>query len=150
MQQSHPILTFKPPLLFLPTLYPLPLHPHHRLMLLAVSLHLLLPLSSLNPSGFFNGMLRVSVSVPLNCYTSFHLIPLTSFVSRNLTLIYLPLSRSLGSLLCNSMAPTSNLVFFLLMSQMLAAVSSFLSGRAYPPLSFLPSLFLRLILTLIM
>ena len=45
MQHSHPTLTFKPLILFPPTLYLLPLHPHHRLMLLAVSLYLLLSLS---------------------------------------------------------------------------------------------------------
>ena len=39
MQHFHPTLTFKPLILFLPTLYLLPLHPHHRLMLLAVSLY---------------------------------------------------------------------------------------------------------------
>ena len=44
-QHSHPTLAFKPLILFPPTLYLLPLHPHHRLMLLAVSLYLLLPLS---------------------------------------------------------------------------------------------------------
>ena len=44
MQHSHPTLAFKPLILFPPTLYLLPLHPHHRLMLLAVSLNLLLPL----------------------------------------------------------------------------------------------------------
>ena len=42
MQHSHPTLTFKLLILFPPTLYLLPLHPHHRLMLLAVSLYLLL------------------------------------------------------------------------------------------------------------
>ena len=45
MQHSHPTLTFKVLILFLPTLYLLPLHPHHRLTLLAVSLCLLLSLS---------------------------------------------------------------------------------------------------------
>ena len=45
MQHSHPTLTFKPPILIPLTLYLLPLHPHHRLMVLAVSLYLLLPLS---------------------------------------------------------------------------------------------------------
>ena len=44
MQHSHPILAFKLLILFPPTLYLLPLHPHDRLMLLAVSLYLLLPL----------------------------------------------------------------------------------------------------------
>ena len=45
MEHSHPTLTFKLLILFSPTLYRLPLHPHHRLMLLAVSLYLLLSLS---------------------------------------------------------------------------------------------------------
>ena len=44
MQHSHSTLTFKPFILFPPTLYLLLLHPHHRLMLLAVSLYLLLSL----------------------------------------------------------------------------------------------------------
>ena len=39
MQHSHHTLTFKLLILFPPTLYLLPLHPHHRLMLLAVSLY---------------------------------------------------------------------------------------------------------------
>ena len=105
---------------------------------------------SLNPSGFFNGIMRVSEPGALNCYTLFHLIPLTSFVSRNLTLYYLPLSGSQDSMLCDPIAPTSDLVFFLLMLQTLAAASSFWSGRAYPSLSFPPPLFLRLTPTLIM
>ena len=44
MQHSHPTLAFKPLVLFLLTLYLLPMHPYHRLMLLAVSLFLLLRL----------------------------------------------------------------------------------------------------------
>ena len=104
---------------------------------------------SLTPSEFFNEMLGVSEPGTLNCYTLFRLIPLTLFVSRNLTLIHLPLSGSLDSVLCDLIALTSDLVFFLLMSQMLAAVSSFLSGRAYPSLSFLSRLFLHLTPTLI-
>ena len=44
MQHSHPTLAFKLLILFPPTLYLLPLHPHHCLMLLAVSLYLLLSL----------------------------------------------------------------------------------------------------------
>ena len=44
MHHSHPTLVFKPLILFPPTLYLLPLHPHHRLILLAVSLYLLLSL----------------------------------------------------------------------------------------------------------
>ena len=83
MHHSHPILAFKPLIPFPPTLYLLPLHAHHRLMLLAVSLYLLLLLRLSIPSGLFNGMLRVSEPGALNCYTFFCLIPLTLFVSRN-------------------------------------------------------------------
>ena len=150
MLHSHPTLAFKPLILFPSTLYLFPLHPHHCLMFLAVSLYFLLPLPSLTPSRFFNGMLGVSEPGALDCYTLFHLIPLTVFVFRNLTLLYLPFSGSLDSLLCDPMAPTPDPVFFLLMSQTLAAASSFLSGRAYSSLSFLPPLFLRLTHTLFM
>ena len=83
MHHPHPILAFKPLILFPPTLYLLPLHPHHRLMILAVSLYLLLPLSLSIPSGLFNGMMGVSEPGALNSYTFFRLIPLTLFVSRN-------------------------------------------------------------------
>ena len=99
---------------------------------------------SLISSGCFNGMLGISKPGELNCYTLFCLIPLTSFAFRNPILIYLPLSGSLDSLLCDPVAPNPGLVFFLLISQTLAAASSFSSGRAYSFLSFLPPLFLRL------
>ena len=128
----------------------LPLHSHHRLMLLVVPLHFLLPLSPLTPSGFFNVMLGVSEPGALNFYTLFCLIPLTLSVSRNLTLTHLSFSGSLDSLLCNLIPPTPGLVFFLQMRHTLAAASSFSSGRAYSSLSFLPPLFLHLTPTLIM
>ena len=83
MHHPHPILAFKPLIPFPPTLYLLPLHPHHRLMILAVSLYLLLLLPLSTPSGLFNGMLGVSEPEVLNCYTLFRLIPLTLLVSRN-------------------------------------------------------------------
>ena len=150
MQHFHPTLTFKLFILFLPTSYLLPLHPHHRLMLLVVSLYFLFLFPSLTLSGFFNGMLGVFKPGALNYYTLFRLIPLTLYISRNLTLIYLPLFRSLDSLLCDLMAPTPDLAFFLLMSQTLAVASSFSSSRAYSSLSFLPPLFLCLAPTLIM
>ena len=44
MQDLLPTLIFKPLILFPPTLYLLPLHPHHRLILLVVFLYLLLSL----------------------------------------------------------------------------------------------------------
>ena len=81
MHHPHPTLSFKPLIPFLPTLFLRPLHPHHRLMILAVSLYLLALLST--PSGLFNGMLGVSEPGALNCYTFFRLIPMTLFVSRN-------------------------------------------------------------------
>ena len=62
-------------------------------MLLAVSLYLLLLLPLPDSLRVFNGMLGVSESRVLNCYTLFRLISLTLFVSRNLTLISLSLSR---------------------------------------------------------
>ena len=106
--------------------------------------------STLTLSGFFNGMLGVSEPGALNCYTLFRLIPLTLFVFRNLTLTHFPLFGFLDSLLCDPMSPTPDLVFFLLMSQTLAAASSLSLGRAYPSLSFLPPLFLCLAPILIM
>ena len=57
-------------------------------------------------------MLGVFKPGALNYYTLLRLIPLTLYISRNLTLIYLPLFRSLDSLLCDPMAPTPDLVFF--------------------------------------
>ena len=76
-------------------------------------------------------MLGVSKPGALSCNTLFRLIPFPLFVFRNPTLIYLPLSGSLDSLLCDPMALTPDPVFFLLMSQTLAAASSFSSSRAY-------------------
>ena len=150
MQHLHPTLAFKPLILFRPLcifcLCTLTTASCSWLFLFT-SCFLFL---SLSPSGFFNGMLGVSKPGALNCYTLFRLIPLTLFISRNPISIYLPLFRSLNSLLCDPMAPTPDLVFFLLMSQTLAAASSFSSDRAYPFLSFLPRLFLRLTPTVIM
>ena len=149
-QNSHPNLTFKPLILISPTLYLLPLHPHHRLMLLVVFLYLLRTLPLYNSLRVLQWIAGVSEPEALNYYTLFCLIPLTLFISRNLTLIHFPLSRSLDSLLCSPMAPTPDLIIFLLMSQTLVAASSFLSSRAYSSLSFLPPLFLCLAPTLIM
>ena len=89
-------------------------------------------LFSLTPSRFFNGMLGVSNPRALNYYTLSRFILLTLFVSRNLTLTHLPLSGSLDSLLCDLIALTPGLAFFLLIPRTLAAASSF---------SFRPDLF---------
>ena len=143
-------LIFKPLILFLPTLYVLPLHPHHRLMLLAVSYYLLLSLPIPNSLRVFQwnaGGLQAR-STKLLHFISSHPVDLV-YIQESIS-INLPLFKSLDSLLCDSMAPTPDLVFFLLMSQTLAAASSFSSSRAYSSLSFLLPLFLRLTPTLIM
>ena len=140
MQHSHHTLAFKPP-------YPFSAHVVSSPFALYTSCFLF---HSITLLGFFNGMLGVSELGALNYYTSFRLIPLTLFISKNLTLIYLPLSGSLDSLLCDLIAATPGVVFFVLMSQTLVAASSFSSSRAYSSLSFLPPLFLRLAPTLIM
>ena len=57
--------------------------------------------------------------------------------------------RILDSRLYNLIAPTLGPAFFLLMACTLAVASSLSSGRAYPSLNFLPSLFFRLTPTLI-
>ena len=104
----------------------------------------------LTPSGFFNGTMEVLEPGALNFYTFFRFIPLTLFISKNLILIHLPLARSLDSLLCDLIAPTPSLAFFLLMPRTIAAATSFLSGKAYPSRNFLPPLFFCLTPTLIM
>ena len=150
MQHLHPTLIFKTLILF----RPLRIFSLCTLTTASCSWLFLCTSCFLFPSltllGFFNGMLGVFKPGALNCYTLFRLIPLTLFISRNLTLIYRPLFRSLDSLLSDLMAPTPDLVFFLLMSQTLAAASSFSSSRAYPSLSVLSLLFLCLTPTLIM
>ena len=84
MQHSHPILAFIPLIHFLLTLYLLSLctltTASYSWLFLFTSCFLF---PSLTPSGFVNGMLRVSEPGALNCYTFFRFIPLTLFVSRN-------------------------------------------------------------------
>ena len=144
MLHSCPILVFKPLIPRRPILYLFPLPPHHRPLLLAVLLRLL-PLS-----GFFNGMQEVFEPKALNYFTFFRPILSTLSASRNPILTHLPLSGFLDYLLCVLVAPTPGLAFSLVLPHTLAAASSFLSGRAYLSLNFLPPLFLRLIPTLIM
>ena len=111
MQHLHPTLIFKPPILFPPTLYfsLCTLTTASCSWLFLFTSCFLFP--SLTLSGFFNGMLGVFKPGALNYYTLFRLIPLTLYISRNLTLIHLPLFRSLDSLLCDPMAPTPDLVW---------------------------------------
>ena len=88
MQHLHPTLTFKLLILFSPTFYLLPLHPHHRLMLLAVSLYLLLslPLSnSLRVLQWNAGGLRAG-STKLLHFISSHPVDLICIQESNLNL----------------------------------------------------------------
>ena len=100
-------------------------------------------------SGFSNGMLEFFEPGAPNYFTLFCPILLTLSLSRNPILTHLPLSAFLDSLLCILITPTPGLAFSLVMPHTLVAASSFLSGRAYLSLNFLP-LFLHLIPTLIM
>ena len=143
-------LVSKSPIPHLPTLLLLFLPPHHGPLFRAVLLCLLTPFPPLTLSGFFNGMLVVSVPGALNYFTFFRPILSTLSASRNPILTHLPLCGFLDSLLCVLIALTPSLAFSLLMPRTLAAALSFLSGRAYPFLNFLPPLFLRSIPTLIM
>ena len=147
MQHSRPTLDSKPLIPHLPILY---LLPRHRPLLLAVLLRLLPPLPSLTLSGFSNKMLEVFDPEALNYFIFSQPTLSTLSVSRNLISTPLPLSGFLDSLLCALIVPTPGLAFPLLMPGMLAAVSSFPSGRVYGSLNFLPSLFLCSIPTLIM
>ena len=92
MLHSCITLVSKPPILHLPILYSLPLPLHHRPLLLAVLLCLLPPLLPLTLSGFFNGMLEVSVPEALNYFTFSRPIQSTLSASRNPILTLLPLS----------------------------------------------------------
>ena len=146
MQHLHPTLIFKPLILFPPTLY---LLPHYRLMLLVVSLYLRLPIplpNSLRAFQWNAGGLQAR-STKLLHFISSHPVGLIYIQESNLNL-----SSSFPDpwILCNPMAPTPDLVLFLLMSQTLVVASLFSSSRTYPSLSFLPPLFLRWTPTLIM
>ena len=88
MQHSHPTLIFKPLILFPPTLYLLALHPHHRLMLLAVSLYLLLSLPLPNSLRVFQwnaGGLQAR-STKLLHFISLHPVDLIYIQESNLNL----------------------------------------------------------------
>ena len=90
MQHSHPTLAFKLLILFLPTLYLFPLHPHHRLMLLAVSLYLRLPLplpNSLRVLQWNAGGLRVRKTELLD-FVSSHPVDLICIQESNLNLSF--------------------------------------------------------------
>ena len=90
MQHSHPTLAFKLPILYPPTSYLLPLHLHHRLMLLAVSLYLLLPLplhNFLSVLQCIAGDLRARSTELLN-FISSHPIDLICIQESNFNLFF--------------------------------------------------------------
>ena len=150
MQHSHPTLTFKFLILFRPTLYLLPLHPHHHLMLLAISLYLLLSLplpNSLRVLQWNAGglparstkLLHFISSHPvdhiyiqeskLNLSSSFRIPGFSALQSHG--------THSRSGIFSTDVADASDGVIIL-------------SSIAYSSLSFLPPLFLRLAPTLIM
>ena len=88
MLHSHPTLAFKPLILFPPTLYLLALRPHHRLMLLTVSLYLLLPLPFLNFLRVlqWNAGDFLARSTKLQHFISSHLIDFICIQESNLNL----------------------------------------------------------------
>ena len=88
MQHSHPTLASKLLILFPPTLFLLPLHPHHRLTVLAVSLYLLLSLplhNSLRVLQWNAGGLRAR-STKLLHFISSHPVNLIYIQESNLNL----------------------------------------------------------------
>ena len=150
MQHSHPTLAFKPLILFQSTSYVLPMHSHHHLMLLAVSLHLLLPLPFLNFLRVLQwnaGGLQARSTELLHFILS-HPVDLICIQESNLnssSSFWIP-----GFSALRSNGTHSRSVIFPTDVTELAAPLSFSSSRVYPSLNFLPPLFLRLTPTLIM
>ena len=147
MQHFRPTLAFKLPIPLAPTLYLLSLLSHHRFLVLAVSLHLLLL-----PPGFFRvvqwnagGLPARSTKLPH--FILSHPIDLICIQKSNLNLSFsfrIPRFSALRSHRTHSQSG------ILLITRMLSAASSFSSGKAYPSVNFLPPLFLHLTPTVIM
>ena len=81
-------------------------------MFLAIFLLRLLPLPPLTGSGFFNRMPKVFKPEVLNYFTLPHFILRILSLSRNPILTHLPFSRSIDSLFCNLITPTTILSNF--------------------------------------
>ena len=137
MQRFYPTLTFKSLTLLPLNLYLLPLHSTHPLMFQDAFPYLLLsfPPDSLSAVQSNAGGLQARSTKQLPCP-----ILLTSSVSRNSKLTHLSLFRCLDSLLCDLIALTPDLAFFLPMTCTIAAASSFSSGTVYSSLKFLSPL----------
>ena len=149
MQHFRPTLAFKRLIPLPPILYILPLLPHHRLLLLAALLHLLLPLPSLTPSRVlqWNAVGLRAKSTELLNFLSSHLVDIICIQPSNhnsSSSFWIP-----GFSALRSDRTHSQLVFSLLMPRTLAAALLFLSGRAYSLLNFLPLLSRCLIPTLL-
>ena len=152
MQHLHPTLIFKPLILFPPTLYLLPLHPHHRLMLLAVSLYLLLSLPLLKSLRVFQwnaGGLQAR-STKLVHFISSHPVDLIYIYIQEANLNLSSSFQIPGFSALRSHGTHSRSGIFSTDVADASPASSFSSSRAYPSLSFLPPLFLGLTPTLIM
>ena len=150
MQHSHPTLTFKFLILLPPTLYLLPLHPHDRLMLLAVSLYLVLsfPLhNSLRALQWNAGGLRAR-STKLLHFISSHPVDLICIQESNLALSSSLRIPGFSALQSHGTHSRSG-IFSTDVADASGGVIIFVN-RAYPSLSFLPPLFLCLAPTLIM
>ena len=149
MHHFRPILAFKPLIPLPPTLYFLLLHSHFRLMLLAVLLHLLLPLPpdplrvlQWNACGFR------ARSTELLHFLSSHLVDLICIQESNLNSSSYFRISGFSALRSNRTHSRSG-ILSLLMPRTLAAASTFSSNKAYPSRNFLTP-FLRLTTTLIM
>ena len=138
--QRSPILAHKHPTLLPPIFYLLSPHPYHSFMFLAVLLYLLFSLAPLTRFRFFNGMPEVFEPGALNYNTLSRFILWILSVFRNPILTRPSLSKSLDTLLCNLIALTTCLAFFLPMTRTLVVAISFLSSRANPSQNFLPPL----------
>ena len=150
MQHSHPTLTFKLLILFPPILYLLPLHPHHRLMLLAVSLYLLLSLplpNSLRVLQWNAGGLRARIIKLIHSISS-HPVDLIYIQESNLNLSSSFRIPGFSALQSHGTHFRSG-IFSTDITDASGGVI-ILSSRSHSSLSFLPPLFLRLALTLIM
>ena len=109
-------------------------------MCLAVFLYLLLHLPSLIRSGSFSRMPEVFEPEPMNYYTLSRFMLWILSVFRNPTLNHLPLSESKDSLLCDLIALTPGLAFFLPKTRTLAVALPFSSAKSYSSMKFLLSL----------
>ena len=146
----HHTLAFKLLILFPPALYLLPLHPHHRFMLLAVCLYLLLSLplhNSLRVLLWNAGDLHAR-STELLHFISSHPVGLIYIQESNLNLSSSFRIPGFSALQSHGTHSRSGIFSTDVTDASGGVIIS--SSRAYSSLSFLPPLFLCLAPTLIM